>query len=191
MTALTQARLKELLRYDPETGVLTWRVKRWRAKAGDVAGWRSGRNIHICIEQKCYLAHRLAWLYVHGQFPERDIDHIDGDPLNNRIANLRECSQAENQQNRSAFGSKRNTSGHNGINWDRARGKWLVRVRAYGVNHYGGRFQNLADAVKARDALKAKVHKFQPAHRDLTAALSDMDARREVTRLADMLREVA
>lgn len=185
MSILTADRLRELVDYCPETGVMRWKVKRWRALPGDVCGTPHPSSLRVRIEQRCYLVHRLAWLYVHGQWPEGDIDHIDGNPFNNRLSNLRTCNQAQNQQNRSARGSKRNTSGHACVSWDASRGAWMVRIRAHGRNHFGGRFQSIDEAVAARDRLKAEVHTFQPRHRDLQRAL---EAPCEVTRLAEMLR---
>ena len=85
-STLSAERLKELLHYDPDTGVFTRRVSRGPARAGSVAGadTRDGyRKIHL--DYKFYLMHRLAWLYTHGEFPTEFIDHIDGDRANNRI----------------------------------------------------------------------------------------------------------
>jgi hypothetical protein len=94
---LTVERLRELLTYDPETGELRWRVTRRRAAKGSLAGTlnRNGyRNIEV--EQRCYKAHRLAWLYVTGEWPKETIDHINCKRDDNRWANLRQATTAEN-----------------------------------------------------------------------------------------------
>ncbi len=170
MSTLTAERLRTLVDYCPETGVMRWKVKRWRAMPGDACGTPSRGGLRVCIEQRDYLVHRIAWLFVHGRWPEGDIDHVDGNPTNNRINNLRVCNQLENQQNRSARGSKRNTSGHACVSWDAHRRAWMVRIRGNGRTYFGGRFSSLDEAVEARDRLKAKVHSFQPRHRDLLRA---------------------
>jgi len=111
---LTAERLRELLKYDRNTGVFHRRIdsgKRW--KAGEVAGSihkHNGYGINR-VDGKDYFSHRLAWLYVTGEWPSRDIDHIDGNKTNNRFANLREVSEMVNAQNQ-----KRAHSGtHSGI----------------------------------------------------------------------------
>ena len=88
---LTPERLRELLHYDPESGFFTWLPyvgKRGRINAGDRAGCETGHKIYIGIDGGIYRAHRLAWLYVHGEWPSLVIDHIDGNPHNNNIKNL-------------------------------------------------------------------------------------------------------
>lgn len=99
-TNLTAERLRELLRYNPETGVFTWRVKRGIALAGSIAG-NKNRNgyVNIYVDNRPYRAHRLAWLYVYGSFPKQDIDHINGVRHDNRIANLRDVSTSHNMMN--------------------------------------------------------------------------------------------
>ena len=94
---LTREFLVSLLHYDELTGVFTWRSNRPKVRAGDVAGTRSSHDYwQISIRDKVYSAHRLAWFYVHGTWPSRVIDHIDGDRMNNRIDNLRDVSTKEN-----------------------------------------------------------------------------------------------
>ena len=98
---ITQERLKELFSYDPETGEFVWLIKRRGTKGiGRVAGWPNKLGyIYIALDKKKFCAHRLAWLYVHGEMPDGEIDHINRDPSDNRIANLRVSTRAENLWN--------------------------------------------------------------------------------------------
>lgn len=121
---ITQEKLKEILGYDPLTGVFVWRVASARKiKIGDVAGnlYSSG-YLYIGFQRKLYRAHTLAWLYIHGVFPRKMVDHIDGNPSNNSIRNLRECSASENQKNRKM--NSNNTSGYKGVSFDKSLGRW-------------------------------------------------------------------
>lgn len=99
-SSLTQARLQEVLDYDPETGIFRWKVDRHRVKAGDLAGSIDASGyMKIVIDQTQYYAHRLAWLYVYGQFPDSFISPI-GEKTDNRISNLRLTTDAQNQHKR-------------------------------------------------------------------------------------------
>ena len=94
-------RLREVLHYNPETGAFTWIEPPWNhpRMRGIPAGCSATGYIMIKVDGRAYKAHRLAWLYVHGVWPSRDLDHRDGDPLNNAIDNLRECTMAQNIAN--------------------------------------------------------------------------------------------
>jgi hypothetical protein len=99
-TPLTQQRLRELLHYDPLTGLFTRLVAASNAPAGSAAGSLANIGyLRISVDGARYLAHRLAWLYVHGEWPQQEIDHINGDKIDNRIANLRDASRGVNCQN--------------------------------------------------------------------------------------------
>lgn len=102
MAELTQERLKELFDYDPTTGIFKTKVARGKVPAGRAYGSHNNEYVQIWVETRGYAAHRLAWLYVHGYFPKAplEIDHIDRQKNNNRIANLREVTRSENRRNR-------------------------------------------------------------------------------------------
>jgi hypothetical protein len=89
MDRISQSRLRELLDYDPDTGLFRWRVNRARAKKGSICGTRHGGRIVMRIEQQNYVAHELAWLWVYGEWPKRDVRHLDGNRENNALTNLR------------------------------------------------------------------------------------------------------
>lgn len=130
MSSLTQHRLKELIHYCPDTGAFTWRVTVGsRAVAGQRAGTGApGCRGQIRVDGKIYRYHRLAVLYVTGKWPPHQVDHIDGDPSNNRWDNLR---LATNSQNAKAFKklSHKNKSGVRGVSWCRYRRRWYASIR--------------------------------------------------------------
>jgi hypothetical protein len=136
---LTHDRLRELVFYDPETGNFTWRVKRSRGvKAGAIAGTRNRSHgyVMICLENHRYRAHRLAWFYVHGEWPDGDIDHIDGDRTNNRIGNLRPCCDRLNAGNARRYAN--NSSGYKGVSWHKGNRAWCAQIRIDGrLKHLG------------------------------------------------------
>lgn len=144
---LTADRLRQLTHYDPETGVFT-RLTKWGSKdIGDIPGSLSPQGYwYIGVNSKVYPAHRLAWLYVHGEWPQGDIDHIDRDRLNNRIANLREATRSTNLHNSPNRGA---ASGHKGV-YRTQEGNWQARIRVNDHVHHLGTFKNLEDAVAAR-----------------------------------------
>jgi hypothetical protein len=133
---LTAQRLRELLHYDPVTGIFHWRIAvARRVKVGDIAGsvHRDGYR-QIMIDGRRYYAHHLAWLYVHGEWPPSELDHINGVPDDNRIANLRLATPSQNQWNQG--NRKNNTSGFKGVGWHRRR-RWRAQI---GIN---GRYIHL------------------------------------------------
>ena len=154
---LTQKRLKELLHYDESTGVFTWRVaKSHRMRVGSVAGSVALPKGYIRIKIDCrnYLAHRLALFYVHGVFPASETDHINRIKTDNRIANLRPCTQSENNKNTHV--NAKNTSGFKGVS--RYRGKWTARGAINGTRHYLGYFPTAEAASEAYEAFARQNH---------------------------------
>jgi len=153
---LTQERLKELLGYDPETGVFTWRVNRTAGlKKGDVAGAIDSEGYRLlCLDKRYYKAHRAAWLYMTGEWPAHSIDHIDRNPSNNRFSNLRVATTAQNGMNRRL--DARNASGVTGVSWCKNSKKWRADIGENGKLVRLGRFDSLAAATAARKAAEER-----------------------------------
>jgi HNH endonuclease len=153
---ITQARLHEILRYDPETGEFCWRVRLSRAsQIGAVAGTVSLRYRCIRIDGRNYTAHQLAWFYVTGEWATSLVDHRDGDPINNRWDNLRLATRSQNSANRRR--NRNNRSGFKGVIWDRRHGGWLARIGKDGRTYYLGRY---ATAEEAHAAYVAKAREL-------------------------------
>lgn len=160
---LTQQRLKELLHYNPNTGVWTWLVTRNHlAKMGDVAGGVRDQGRYkgwfISVDNRQYPASRLAFLYMTGKWPKGLVDHENGQELDCRWTNLREATYAQNSQNQGV--RKNNTSGVSGVH-EISPGKWRARI---GVNRKRidlGVFGSKDEAVAARqDAVKKHFGEF-------------------------------
>jgi len=148
---LTQDRLKELLSYDPDTGVFTWKVSMRGIKKGTSAGCQEkNRYLRISVDKTLHHAHRLAWLYVHGEWPKDVVDHINGDKSDNRINNLQSVTQKVNVRKHGLFNT--NTSGVTGVSWVKHRQKW--RARDYSGKSLGY-FKDFDDAVAARKRAEA------------------------------------
>lgn len=152
--------LRELFHYDPLTGAFTRLVRRGKFQPGTVAGTVNddGRHI-ISIYGRLYRAHRLAWLYMKGEWPKDQIDHKNCVPLDNSFDNLREATNALNHQNeRSA--RKGNSSGFLGVSWDASRNKWKAQITTNGKNRLLGRFDTREEAAGAYAAAKRVEHPF-------------------------------
>lgn len=160
---LTAEALRSVLNYDPVSGVFTWRAPVARSvSVGDVAGSRATQGyLQIKVSGRPYMAHRLAWLYVHGKWPADQVDHRNGDRTDNRIENLRECSQGENGQNLAVYRS--NTSGLTGVT--HRAGQWRARIDVGGKQKHLGWFRTAEDASAAYLRAKAELHPFQPVPR--------------------------
>jgi hypothetical protein len=159
MIELTQARLKELLHYDPLTGVFTRLVATSnRIKVGDVAGSFDAYGYRrIMVEGKSYKAHRLAWLYVRGIWPANMLDHRNGIRTDNRIDNLREATSAQNGANTGKRSD--NTSGFKGVCWNKHVGKWLAQIQIRSRMRYLGYFTTPEEASEAYQAAAKEYHK--------------------------------
>jgi hypothetical protein len=146
--------LHHLLAYDPETGSLTWKVSLGAAKAGKVAGWLrpDGRRC-IAIDGTAYRAHRIIWAMQTGDWPEKEIDHIDLDPSNNRWGNLREATSSQNQANRPI--RRNNASGYTGVCFDSKRQDWIAYINKRHIGH----FRTKEEAAAAREEAMRKIHR--------------------------------
>jgi hypothetical protein len=126
---ISQIRLKELLTYDPVTGLFRWRVQPMNGgsvRVGDVAGSCAHHGyIRIKLDGKYYYAHRLAWLYVHGCLPSK-VDHINCDPGENWIDNLRPATNSQSGANRKK--NKNNTSGFRGVSYDKKKSAFAANI---------------------------------------------------------------
>jgi hypothetical protein len=162
---VTQDELKQILFYCAITGHFTWLVSTARRiKIGDRAGTPNEKGyIIIQINGKLYRAHRLAWLYVHGYLPTKQIDHKNGIKDDNRIDNLREATNSENHQNKGK--RKDNTSGFTGVTFHKPTGKWLAQIGIGGKKHFLGLFNTREEARDAYLKAKSELHTFNPIPR--------------------------
>lgn len=156
MTTITHEQLKEAVRYAPETGEFIWLVKSTRTRAGDIAGASYNGYRFIKIRQKKYAAHRLAWFYVYGGWPQQDIDHINGDRSDNRIANLRDVPRSINAQNTRRARIDNRSSGLLGVT--KIRGEWAAQIFVGGKNMRLGRFSKPEEAHEAYLSAKRQFH---------------------------------
>lgn len=145
--------LRNRFAYDPETGVLT------RKSTGKPTGSMKNPGLAVWVDNGSFLAHRIIWKMVYGLDPD-EIDHIDHDRANNRLSNLRSVTRAENMKNRPAY---KNSTGHVGVYWHKATGKWSAEIQNNGERHHLGLFKSLEDAIAARADAEIN-HGFHPNH---------------------------
>lgn len=152
--ALTADRLRQVLFFDKETGEFFWKEKRpGGIEPGDKAGRINGNGYdEISIDCVRYKAHRLAWLYVYDKWPEKNLDHIDGNRSNNKISNLREATQSQNMSNRSK--TIINTSGYKGVHFRRKKFEAYIRILGKRIDI--GRFNSAEAAAIAYDVAAYK-----------------------------------
>ena len=152
-------KLRDALNYNPETGEFTWEISAGRVRAGSLAGCVDKSRGRLCVnfQGKLYLAHRLAWLLAYGKWPDEMIDHIDGNPLNNRISNLRDVSQSLNQQNQRKA-SANNSTGFLGVSFHKQTAKFQARIALNGKLKHLGLFPTAELAHAAYLAVKREIH---------------------------------
>lgn len=158
---LTQDRIKELCTYCPETGefiALTARCN-GRYKAGEPLGGITGINDNkyyvAKLDGKAYGLHRVAWLYVHGWMPDM-VDHRDGNPLNNRIENLRPADSTRNGYNKKI--NRNSSTGVKGVTWRANRNSWEACIIVRGVRVYRRLFKDFDKAVIAIRSAREELH---------------------------------
>ncbi|WP_447875836.1 HNH endonuclease [Serratia fonticola] len=140
--------ISDLLKYEPTTGKIYWKNSRGGVPAGSEAGWidSSSGYLRVSISGKPKYGHVLAWELFHGHPARGEIDHINGNKIDNRIENLRECSASQNCQNKKIRTD--NKSGVKGVSWNTARRKWSVRLTVNKKVIFLGFFSSLDDAKK-------------------------------------------
>lgn len=148
---LTRDRLRHAVEYDAETGIFIWRTPRQGIQVGAVAGSvdSKGGYVRFMLDGRHRLAHRMAWLHVHGEQPPGAIDHINRVKTDNRICNLRIATTQENAWNRGV--SKNNTSGFKGVTMDPRTGRWKSVCDSGGRHWFLGTFDTKEDAAHAYD----------------------------------------
>lgn len=176
--------LRQLLRYEPETGLLFWKDRpaamfngprdqshsaaNWNARHGGKLAFTArarGGYYQGSLHNRMYRAHRVVWALHYGEWPVDHIDHINGDTADNRIQNLREVSNAENARNAKRYAT--NTSGEMGVYWSKALQKWRVQIQAQAKLTHIGYFDNFDEAVAARKSAEAR-HNYHANHGRVT-----------------------
>ena len=146
---ITQEKIKELFKYYPLTGIFIRRKNRGRFKKGELVGTFNDKGyVYTMIKGKNFMLHRLAWLYVYGEMPKGEIDHINHIRTDNRIENLRVVNRQENSKNTSK--RKDNTSGVTGVSFKRDRKRWEAYISIDGKKTGLGYFTRYSEAVDAR-----------------------------------------
>jgi len=146
MSELTQKYLKEILEYNPNTGIFRWKVSRGGTKKGTVAGNKTNGYIAIQINYIAYKAHRLAFLYMNGKFPIDEVDHKNRIRDDNTWDNIIDSTHWENQQNKDTSSK----SGIVGVTWEERSQRWISKITVSGKRIFLGQFKDLEDAHIAR-----------------------------------------
>ena len=155
---ITQERLKELLNYNESTGEFVWiRPTSNRVKQGSVAGAvRDDACITISVDGKEYKAHRLAWLYIYGELPVREIDHKNCNPIDNRISNLRLSDRVTNNQNKGR--ASNNKTGYKGVYFVKRTKMFCAQININGKPKYLGSFTSAIEAYACYVAEAKKLY---------------------------------
>jgi len=165
---ITQEELKQLLSYDPETGVFVWNSARRKGSvSGETVGYIHHSGYRYCeIKGKHYAVHRVVWLYIYGEIPDCSIDHIDGDRRNNRLKNLRlaKNNHADNGQNRKL--NCNSSTGFMGVSFQKSSKKYVARISKNKISYFLGEFSSPEEASLAYKKAKKELHTYQPVARD-------------------------
>lgn len=158
---LTASQVKSQINYDPITGHITWKVKKHNQSLNKKhAGFIGVNGRHeVVILGHHIMVHRAAWACMTGKWPLKQIDHIDGNPLNNKWENLRLANASENRQNLRKCMSN-NVSGYLGVNYRKESGKYRARIRLDGKLHNIGTFDTAEEAYNAYLTKKREIHPF-------------------------------
>ena len=165
---LTQHRLRKLLSYCPQTGIFRWRPAaqvptKPSVRANEIAGYIRNGYWMVGVDGREYRAHRLAVLYMTGEWPSKLVDHEDTNKLNNRWSNLRQATNSQNQQNLTAA-RRSSKSGHLGVTWYTPTSKWLARITVDGTIHHLGYHSKIEQAVAAYADAKKRLHPFSSVY---------------------------
>lgn len=153
-------RIRELLEYFPLTGIIMWRETGKGRRIDRIAGCTDRHGyLQTRIDGKIYFNHRIAWAYVYGEMPSGVIDHINGDPSDNRIENLRDVTRKTNQENQRRAAASNTTSGLLGVSLHRNTGKFVASIQADRKSYYLGLYETPERAHEVYIAAKRKLHK--------------------------------
>ena len=155
---LTFEQVDALLSYDPDTGLLSWRLRRGSKSAGGVAGFIEAKGyLAVGIYGRAYKAHRIAWLLFYGEWPSLQLDHKDNVRTHNWISNLRPATALQNGQNKRKSGA--NTSGVKGVHFNAQSGRWRAAITVGGKHHSLGLHDDIIAATAAYAAAADNFHK--------------------------------
>jgi HNH endonuclease len=158
-STLTFAQVNELLSYDPLTGDILWKKSGRGRRSNYHAGTMDVRGCWcIGIGRPRYKAHRIAWLLAYGVWPEHEIDHINGNPADNRLVNLRDVPHRTNQQNQHRATSSNKSTGTLGVSRTHNRTKFVAQIKVSGKHLHLGCFDDVAAAQSAYLEAKRRLH---------------------------------
>jgi len=155
---LNQELLKELVDYNPDTGVFAWKkIRRGVSCNKKVGTVKPNGYIVVLINRKLYRLHRLAWLYMTGKWPDNEIDHINGNRADNRFCNIRQATKAENNWNKKV--RKDSTTGIKNVLYYPNYQTYYVKITANNVSHSFGPFKTKDEAASVAKEKRIEIHK--------------------------------
>ena len=154
--------IQEYLDYNSDTGIFIWKKSpSKKVKKGSIAGFMQNGYVAITFNGELQYAHRLAWLFSYGKFPDNVIDHINGIKTDNRIDNLRDVTYAVNNQNQQK-GHSGSKSGKLGVNWNSSKNKWVAKIGLNGKQRHLGYFDDVDEANDMYQKAKKLYHDIPP-----------------------------